>query len=592
MNRLFRGLLFATVTASLAIMIACGGTNNGNGNNSTKTVSVTLAPGATQTLDQAATLSVTAAVANDTGAEGVTWALSPATGEGTLSNSSATAVTYTAPATVAAPASVTLKATSVASTMATASLTINLVAPPALSGTLPAGTAGAAYSANVTVSGGVAPFTWALGASSAPDGLALGSSTNSTDTIAGTPTAEGAATFVITVTDSKGLTATHTFVATIAPAGTSVSNVQPISVNTGPATGPPNNLNYVDGAFTSLTVCSPGSLTNCQTITDILVDTGSSGLRILSSALTIALPQQTGSGGNPVVECLPFVDGTTWGPVQTADLTIAGEKAASLPIQVIGSSTFPIVPAGCTAYGPSEDDLQSLDANGILGIGTEVQDCGSACATTGSSNPGLYYSCPSSGCVITSESLAKQVLNPVTLFATDNNGVVMELPAVTGAEATVSGSLIFGIGTQSDNDLGSATVYTIDPNTGNFTTTYAGVTYTEDSFLDTGSNAIYFLDAAVTGIPTCNDYTFWYCPASTQNLSAANQGVNGATGTVNFVVGNADTLLTGNNAAINGLAGPDSGQFDWGLPFFFGRKVYTAIEGKTTPAGVGPYWAY
>ena len=30
----------------------------------------------------------------------------------------------------------------------------------------------------------------------------------------------------------------------------------------------------------------------------------------------------------------------------------------------------------------------------------------------------------------------------------------------------------------------------------------------------------------------------------------------------------------------------------WGLPFFFGRNVFVAIEGQSTPAGVGPYWAY
>jgi hypothetical protein len=32
--------------------------------------------------------------------------------------------------------------------------------------------------------------------------------------------------------------------------------------------------------------------------------------------------------------------------------------------------------------------------------------------------------------------------------------------------------------------------------------------------------------------------------------------------------------------------------FDWGLPFFYGRTVYTAIENQSTPAGVGPYFAF
>jgi hypothetical protein len=32
--------------------------------------------------------------------------------------------------------------------------------------------------------------------------------------------------------------------------------------------------------------------------------------------------------------------------------------------------------------------------------------------------------------------------------------------------------------------------------------------------------------------------------------------------------------------------------FDWGLPFFFGRRVANAIEGATTSVGTGPYVAY
>jgi hypothetical protein len=58
-------------------------------------------------------------------------------------------------------------------------------------------------------------------------------------------------------------------------------------------------------------------------------------------------------------------------------------------------------------------------------------------------------------------------------------------------------------------------------------------------------------------------------------------------------VSNANTLTSNvNNAAVNGLAGPSPGQFDLGLPFFFGRNVFTAIEGKSTPAGAGPYSAF
>lgn len=355
------------------------------------------------------------------------------------------------------------------------------------------------------------------------------------------------------------------------------NNVAAISVNGGPTN------NYVDASFTSVTVCVPGTST-CQTIPGVLVDTGSSGLRILQSALTITLPQQT-SGGSPVVECFPFVSGYTWGPVQTADVEMASEKASSVPIQVLSDTDF-AAPSGCTDFGFSSDTLGALGANGILGVGLFAQDCGPGCPTN------IYYECPASGCQGIVESLAQQVVNPVTLFATDNNGVIVELPAVSGAEGSVSGSLVFGIGTESNNAMGGATVYAANSDTGNFTTTYNGQAYSS-SFIDSGSNGYFFLNSTAA-LPDCGgEEEGFYCPSTTQNLSATNQGTNGGSGTVNFSVANANTLFANeSDFALGGLGGEFSGAFDWGLPFFFGRNVYVAIQGASTPGGSGPYWAY
>jgi hypothetical protein len=194
---------------------------------------------------------------------------------------------------------------------------------------------------------------------------------------------------------------------------------------------------------------------------------------------------------------------------------------------------------------------------------------------------------------VVGETLSQQVQNPVALFATDNNGVIIELPAVTAPEASVSGSLVFGIGTHSNNGLNGATVYTVDAS-GNFTTRYSNQPYSQ-SFLDSGSNGLFFLTATVAGIPVCPDATFFYCPSAVENLSASNQGLNGASGQVNFSVANADSLLSNNPTSFvfADLAGQNSiAGFDWGLPFFFGRTVFTAIEGRSTPGGNGPYWAY
>ncbi len=370
-----------------------------------------------------------------------------------------------------------------------------------------------------------------------------------------------------------------------------VNNTQTIEVNLGPAN------NYVNGLFASVTLCVPGS-SNCQTIDNVLVDTGSEGLRILSSQLNLSLPPVTGSSGNVLEECISFVDGSyVWGPVATADIQLAGEKASSIPLQIISASPSFAAPSDCASGGgPNENTVESLGATGILGIGNFRQDCGPACTATSSKVPAQYYFCPNSVCRAASVPLANQLQNPVWLFSQDNNGVLISLPSVpaTGAQ-TVSGSLVYGIGTQSNNVLGAAQIYTTDVD-GNFQTTYNGIAY-RMSYIDSGSNAIYFLDASTLGIPECKgDNVGFYCPDSTVNYTATNTGLNGTSGQVSFSIANADALFrvnNGLNAAFINLGGDNSGSFDWGLPFFFGRNVFVGIEGQAATNGVlGPYWAY
>jgi hypothetical protein len=339
-----------------------------------------------------------------------------------------------------------------------------------------------------------------------------------------------------------------------------------------------------------VTVCVPGS-NSCQAIDGVLVDTGSSGLRLLSSVLSVALPQQTDASGHPIAVCGQFQDGYTWGPVQSADIKIAGEVASAVPIQVIGAPAFSTVPAGCSSTGlMAEDTLDVLQANGVLGVGPFRQDCGVACSLSGSSNPGFYFSCSGSACTPTTESLTRQLQNPVWLFPTDNNGVVIQLPSVPALGAmTASGSLTFGIGTQGDNTLGTATILTTNLD-GTITTIFNGQSYGQ-SVIDSGSNGYYFLDSATTLLPICTDNKSFYCPATAQTLNATNRGANNVSSTVALSVVSIDTLPA-IFTAFNDVGGPNPGSFDFGLPFFFGRKVFTAIEGQSTPGGVGPYFAY
>ena len=364
-------------------------------------------------------------------------------------------------------------------------------------------------------------------------------------------------------------------------------NVAPIVVDGGPAQLP-------DLVFVSVTICAPGSTTSCQTIDHVQVDTGSEGLRILASVLspTLALPQRTDSAGNAIGECAQFVDGYSWGTVRTADVKIAGESAQGVAVQVIGDAALPNVPGTCSSSGPPENTVASFGANGLLGVGPFAQDCGSACAQ--SAVAGMYYTCASAACTPLKIAVAQQLQNPVTLFAADNNGVVIELPSIpAGGAATASGSLVFGIGTQADNALGSATVLTADPTTGNIVTIYNGKPYT-NSYLDAGTNFVAF---GVDAYPVCTGIAKgFYCPAAAQTIATTLEGANHATSAVTYAFGNADALMGANPSfyAFDDIAGPggDDTTFAWGSPFFYGRSVYTAIEGRSTPGGPGPYYAF
>ena len=387
---------------------------------------------------------------------------------------------------------------------------------------------------------------------------------------------------------------------TVAPPA---DNVAEVSVDY----GPPELTGYLNGLFATVTVCVPGT-SDCQAIDHVVVDTGSSGLRLLGSVLTLSLPTWTDDSGVAVAECNQFLGGFIWGPLRSADLSIAGEQASNLAIQVIDESTYP-VPSDCTGFDQST--AEALGANGILGVGSFLQDCGLACAArlgARSVNPGVYYACSSTtagGCQAVAVPVAKQLSNPVPFFGQDNNGTIIELPAVPpDGASSVAGSLVFGIGTRDNNGLGQETVIPLDQSA-TFLTKYPANGKNALAFVDSGSNAIYFLDSRTTSIPTCSGmYSFFYCPRSTMSLSATSQDVGGSmTVAMTFSIANALTLFSSkNNVAFANLGGTGSDSssgssglgsyFDWGLPFFFGKNVFSAIEGQSTPAGKGPFVAF
>ncbi|GGC60487.1 DUF3443 domain-containing protein [Undibacterium terreum] len=367
-----------------------------------------------------------------------------------------------------------------------------------------------------------------------------------------------------------------------------VNNTVAMIVDSGPA----GASGVINQPYVSVTICQPGT-TTCQTIDHILVDTGSYGLRIISPGIlnaSLSLPALQTSSGVAVGECVQFTSGYTWGSVKLADVKMAGEVASGIPINIVGdpAAAFANTPAACRSSANSNlGTVANLGANGILGIGVFKEDC-PACAT--SAVTAHYYACDGNNCNSISLPIAQQVSNPVAAFPQDNNGVILVLPSVAaGGLNSVTGSLIFGIGTQTNNAFASETVFATN-SSGNFKTTYKGKTLTE-SYLDSGSNGYYFNDSAIT---PCSLSGGFYCPASPLGLSAVNisgDAQGSTTGTINFFIESVDSLPAPITAAhIAGTAGNNT--FDWGLPFFFGRRVFVALENASTPKGKGPYWAY
>ena len=376
------------------------------------------------------------------------------------------------------------------------------------------------------------------------------------------------------------------------PTPPAVRNALSVSVDA----GPPGTGYNVNRLYTDVTICKPGSTTQCQTIDHVLVDTGSTGLRLLSSAMApdLNLSRVPGASGLPLLNCSQFVDNTfAWGPVATADIVLGGETAANVPIQIIADPAFNRPAAACLGGGKAISTVADIGAKGILGLGLFTEDCGSRCAAT--TNNGFYYTCSDATCVATTPttaSILQQVKNPVPLFASDNNGILIDLPAVSsGGIPSVTGSLIFGIGTQTNNLFTSGSVLTTG-HSGYFTTSVAGQTL-NTSFIDSGSNGLYF-DSAT--IPSCTGVNAgFYCPTSSTTLSATLVGTNAASVVVSFSIDNATALFAGGtNAVLPTLSGTigNVNTFDWGLPFFYGRRVFFGIEGQASTLGTGPFYAF
>jgi hypothetical protein len=450
----------------------------------------------------------------------------------------------------------------------------------------------------------------------------------------------GSSTPVATTTTNptKPVTPTPPPTSTTAPVVTLTTqlrgpNVTQISVNSGLTGSVPNAI------YVTVSVCAPNT-TNCVAIPNILVDTGSTGLRVLASKVQGLGLTPVLNNGNPVAECAEFADGTSWGAVKLANVNIGynagGLTAANIPIQVVDDTAVVAVdsstgdgtamtgsgtsvdepttpePAACSYKEFVENDVSTLGGNGIIGIGYFMQDCGASC-TLGSpdaaSDP-YYYDCAANSCTLTAGTgIAQglQVSNPISSFpAPYNNGSIIELPAVPdGGASAANGLLVFGVsntGTGANNDLPAGTPLGVD-DYGYLTVAFNGTTY-NSSFIDSGSSVYFFNDSSITQCGSTSEAPGFYCPATeytSPSTTITGNGIILGTLSFSFNVGNAvdlfDSTTSADGYAFNNLAAPigslsvPTNSFDVGEPFFYGRSIFTVIENNTVGTYTGPFAA-
>ncbi len=371
----FRRVIGKALVFSAALLLALGiPALTGCGGSGTQPVSaITISGPSSDTIDPGNSASFTATVTGGSATEGVSWSLAAcsATSCGTLSNSTTTGVTYTAPATVATAFTVSLTATSTALSTVTQTVKLSVPINPAITtpaGALPGATFGVAYTTSLAATGGITPYTWSITQGALPTGLAISSTTGA---ISGSSTAAGTASFTVTLTDSgsPALTTSASFTLTTLYSPLTITTTSlpngtqgtPYSATLASSGGSGTGYTYAVTAGTGLsavglTLSPSGVITGTPTtgetagIVAVMVtdSAGNTAKQVLT--LTIAYPTLTitsltlagGVGGDPYTTTLTATGGTDSGYIWTVTSGASSLAAVGLSLSsggVISGST-------------------------------------------------------------------------------------------------------------------------------------------------------------------------------------------------------------------------------------------------------------
>jgi hypothetical protein len=382
-------------------------------------------------------------------------------------------------------------------------------------------------------------------------------------------------------------------------------DLNPIDYDAGLPSGPNIVPFYVDGSFESfnvgyitITICAPGTST-CQTIDHVSIDTGSVGLRLTANAINAdvlaALPV-TQVGGQDLAECYTYASGYVFGSVRTVDLSMSAELAPAMPVQILGDVTN--VPTSCAQ--PGEPSLIDQLANGIMGVAALTPDCGSRCTTTANQESPAYYGCTAGTCAATiGVPVSQQLPNPVAALTTDNNGYIIDLPAISDVVggASPTGTMTFGIGTQTNNAFTASTVFDASASGGLIAlSALIGGENVRYTVFDSGTPFYLF---QLPGLQDCfGMFEGLFCPPNVQSFEMPLTDRSSFSAEFHFKIGNGADLFSNSpdDATafddIGADTGPGAGIIILGLPSFFGRRFFFGLSDQTIGTHIGPIYAY
>ncbi len=238
-------------------------------------------------------------------------------------------------------------------------ITSVLIIAPA---SLPAGTAGTAYSASLTATGGSGTgYTWSVSAGAASL-TALGLSLSSTGILNGTPTAAGQAAFTAQVTDSFGEIATQAYTLVINAAVSGPVNVNdPETITVNDSQTSVQIIDATDPETIKVTdTVSVWTITPTTTTLTISPSSASAGQPVTFTA-TVAPTMGSGTPtGSVTISCTNSASNQS---VTSGPIALAGGSAvwttASVPAGVY-TNCFTAAYSGDTSFASSTSAAQSL----------------------------------------------------------------------------------------------------------------------------------------------------------------------------------------------------------------------------------------